>query len=125
MWTSIISGILITLGVVMLVLSTLPMENKLDGNTLTVKFIIGKKVIDMADAKFLPLPDDVNQNIIRINGTSLGKKHSGRFMNIKTKNKYTFYLTGKGSKVCFEIGSTKYIVDDITSSHSTHSHPAH
>lgn len=114
MGTSIISAILIVSGVVLLVLGSLPMQNTLEGNTLTVKYIIGEKVIDMTDAKFMPVPDDVSHHIIRTNGTSVGKKHSGHFKNTVTKNKYLFYLTGKGNKVYFEIGDKKYLVDDIT-----------
>ena len=34
--------------------------------------MIGKKVIDMTGAKFLPVPDDVESNIIRTFGTSRG-----------------------------------------------------
>ena len=88
MGISTIAAILITVGVVLLVLGSLPVENRLEGNTLTVKFIIGKKVIDMTDARFMPVPEEVNHNIIRIGGTSLGKKHSGNFMNTRTKTKY-------------------------------------
>ena len=68
----------------------------------------------MEGAKYLPVPEDVNRNIIRVNGTSIGSKHSGRFMNTKTKTRYTFYLAGKGDRVYFEIGDTKYLVDGIT-----------
>ena len=114
MWISTIAGVLIVLGTVLLVLSTLPTSNKLEGNKLTVHFIIGKKVIDMTGAKFLPVPEDVSRNIIRVGGTSLGNKHSGNFLNTKTKNKYLFYLTGKGPKVYFVIGDKKYLGDDIT-----------
>ena len=114
MGISAVAGVLITLGAVLLVLGTLPMSNKLEGDKLTVHFVIGKKVINMTDAKFLPVPDDVNRNIIRACGTSVGKKHSGRFVNTKTKNKYMFYLTGKGERTYFEIGKIKYLVDDIT-----------
>ena len=42
-----------------------------------------------------------------------GKKKSGYFKNTKTKNKYIFYLTGKGERVCFEICDKKYLVDNI------------
>ena len=71
-------------------LGSLPMENRLNGDTLTVKFIIGKKAIDMTEAKYLPVPDDVNHNIIRTNGTSVGSKKSGHFMNTKTKTNISF-----------------------------------
>ena len=114
MGISTIAAILITVGVVLLVLGSLPVENRLEGNTLTVKFIIGKKVIDMTDARFMPVPEEVNHNIIRIGGTSLGKKHSGNFMNTRTKTKYLFYLTGKGEKVYFTVGDKGYLVDDIS-----------
>lgn len=113
MWITVLSAVLIAAGTVMLLLSTLPMENELEGNQLVVKFVIGKKVIDVTDAKVLPVPDEVNHNIIRVGGTSVGKKHSGNFMNVKTKTKYLFYLTGKGERTYFEIGDKKYLVDGV------------
>lgn len=113
MWITVLSAVLIAAGTVLLLLSTLPMENELEGNQLVVKFVIGKKVIDVTDAKVLPIPDEVNHNIIRIGGTSVGKKHSGNFMNLKTKTKYLFYLTGKGERTYFEIGDKKYLVDGV------------
>ena len=116
MWITVLSAVLIAAGTVMLLLSTLPMENELEGNQLVVKFVIGKKVIDVTDAKVLPVPDEVNHNIIRIGGTSVGKKHSGNFMNLKTKTKYLFYLTGKGERTYFEIGDKKYLVDGVVMS---------
>ena len=114
MLTSTLAAILITVGAVLLVLGTLPMENKVEGKNLVVKFVIGKKVIDVSDAVVMPVPDEVNHNIIRVGGTSIGKKHSGNFMNTKTKTKYKFYLTGKGERIYFEIGSDKYLIDGIS-----------
>ena len=114
MLTSTLAAILITIGAVLLVLSTLPMENKVEGKNLVVKFVIGKKVIDISDAVVMPVPDEVNHNIIRVGGTSIGKKHSGNFINTKTKTKYKFYLTGKGERTYFEIGSDKYLIDGIS-----------
>ena len=51
MWTSIFAPILIVIGVTLLVLSSLPINNIIEDNTLTVNFVIGKKVIDVTDAK--------------------------------------------------------------------------
>ena len=113
---SLIAGVLIILGVVLLILGTIPVENKLEGNTLTVKFVIGKKVIDMTDAKFSPVPEDALHHIVRMGGTSIGKIQSGNFMNMRTKTKYKFYLTGKGEKSYFEVDGKKYLVDGIRSS---------
>lgn len=113
MLTSILAAVLITVGAVLLVLGTLPMENKVEGKNLVVKFVVGKKIIDISDAVVMPVPDEVNHNIIRVGGTSIGKKHSGNFMNTKTKTKYRFYLTGKGERTYFEIGSDKYLVDGV------------
>lgn len=113
MGTSGLAGILIALGCVLLILSTLPIHNEIKDNKLTVKFIIGKDVIDLTDAKFLPVPEDVNHNIIRVGGTSIGKIRSGNFKNTKTGTKYKFFLTGKGEKVYFEIGDKKYLVDGL------------
>ena len=110
---SLISTILIVVGVVLLILSTYPVRNTLENNTLTVKFVLGEKKIDMTDAHFYPVPEDALHNIIRVGGTSIGKIHSGNFVNTKTKTKYKFYLTGKGDKTFFEIGKEKYLVDGI------------
>lgn len=113
MTTSFLATILIIAGTIPLVLGTIPVQNTLIDNTLTVNFVIGKKVIDVTDAKFLPVPDDIDKNLIRTNGTSVGKKKSGHFKNTKTKNKYIFYLTGNGERVYFEIGDKKYLVDNV------------
>ena len=113
MWTSILAPILIVIGVTLLVLVSVPVKNSIEDNTLTVHFLIGKKVIDMTDAQFLPVPDDVDHNLIRTNGTSVGKKKSGHFKNTKSKNRYIFYLTGNGERVYFEIGDKKYLIDDL------------
>ena len=114
MWASVLASILIVMGVTLLVLGSIPIKNIIEDNTLSVSFVIGKKVIDVTDAKFLPVPDDVDKNLIRTNGTSVGKKKSGHFKNTKTKNKYIFYLTGNGERVYFEIGDKKYLVDGVS-----------
>ena len=113
MWASVLASILIVMGVNLLVLGSIPIKNTIENNTLIVNFIIGKKVIDVTDAKFLPVPDDVDKNLIRTNGTSVGKKKSGHFKNTQTMNKYIFYLTGNGERVYFEIGDKKYLVDNV------------
>ena len=113
MTTSALATAIILIGVTLLVLGSIPTKNTIEGNTLTVHFIIGKKVIDITGAKFMPVPDDVDRNLIRTNGSSVGKKKSGHFKNTKTKNKYIFYLTGNGEKVYFEIGDKKYLIDNV------------
>ena len=113
MTITLLATILIIGGTVLLILGTVPVKNTLEGNTLTVHFILGKETIDMTDARFMPIPDEVSHNIIRIGGTSIGRIQSGNFMNTKTKTKYKFYLTGKGERRYFEIGDKKYLVDDI------------
>ena len=114
MWTSVLATILIIAGCILLLLGTLPMQNTVEGNNLVVKFVIGKKVIDISDAVVMPIPEEVNHNIIRIGGTSVGKKHSGNFMNIKTRTTYIFYLTGKGERTYFVIGDKRYLVDGVS-----------
>ena len=109
-----LSTTLIVLGCVLLILGTLPVHNEIKDDKLIVKFIIGKEVVDLKDAKFMSVPEEATHHIIRVCGTSVGKKHSGNFKNTKTGTKYKFYLTGKGEKVYFEIGDKKYLVDDIT-----------
>ena len=113
MTITILASILIIGGTILLILGTIPVKNTLEGNTLTVHFIIGKETIDMTNAHFMPIPEEVKHNIIRVGGTSIGKKHSGNFMNTKTRTKYKFYLTGKGERTYFEIGNDKYLVDGI------------
>ena len=113
MWTSILAPILIVMGVTLLVLGSLPVKNSIQDNTLSVTFVIGKKVIDITGARFLQVPDDVDSNLIRTNGTSIGKKKSGHFKNTKTKNRYIFYLTGNGERVYFEIADKKYLIDNV------------
>ena len=110
---TVLATIMTFAGVILLVLSTLPVENKVEGKELIVKYIVGKKVIDITDAVVMPVPEDVKHNIIRVFGTSIGKKHSGHYMNTKTKTKYLFYLTGKGEQTYFEIGDKKYLVDGV------------
>ena len=112
--TPALTSVIIIIGVILLVLSSIPTKNTIEDNTLTVHFVIGKKTIDITDAKFLPVPDDVDQNIIRTKGTNVGNKKSGHFKNTRTKNKYIFYLTGKGERAYFEIGDKKYLVDNIS-----------
>ena len=113
MWASVLASIVIVMGVNLLVIGSIPVKNTIENNTLIVNFIIGKKVIDVTDAKFLPVPDDVDKNLIRTNGTSVGMKKSGHFKNTKTKNNYIFYLTGNGERVYFEIGDKKYLIDNV------------
>ena len=113
MTISTLGTIILIIGVSLMVLGSIPTKNSIEGNTLTVHFMIGRKVIDITEAKFLPIPDDVDHNLIRTNGTSIGKKKSGHFKNTKTKNKYIFYLTGNGERVYFEIGDKKYLIDNI------------
>lgn len=113
MLVSTLSATLIVVGCLLLVLGTLPVQNTLENNILTVKFVIGKEKIDLTDARFLPVPYQAEHDIIRVGGTSVGKKKSGNFRNVKTNTKYKFYLTGKGEKTYFEIGDKKYLVDGI------------
>ena len=113
MWASVLASIVIVMGVNLLVIGSIPVKNTIENNTLIVNFIIGKKVIDVTDANFLPVPDDVDKNLIRTNGTSVGMKKSDHFKNTKTKNNYIFYLTGNGERVYFEIGDKKYLIDNV------------
>lgn len=114
MTISTIATVLITLGCVLFIFASIPVENKIEGNTFTVKFMLGKDKIDITDAKFLPVPEEALHNIIRVGGTSIGKIRSGNFMNTKTKARFKFYLTGKGEKVYFEVGGKKYLVDGVS-----------
>ena len=113
MATETIACIAVILGAILLFLCTFPKKNTLDGNRLTVKFVIGRKVIDMTGAQFKPVPEETQRNILRACGTSIGRFKSGFFYNSKTRTMYRFYLTGKGKQSYFEIGAKKYLVDGI------------
>ena len=89
------------------------LTDTLSGTLSNVKFVIGKKVIDMRGAQFKPVPKETQQNLLRACGTSVGKYKSGFFYNYKTRTMYRFYLTGKGRQSYFEIGDKKYLVDGI------------
>lgn len=114
MFIPIIGLMLIVIGIIMLILGTVPTKNELKDDTLIVHFIIGRKTIDMKGAQLMPVPDEATHNIIRIFGASIGKKHSGHFMNYKTKTKYLFYLTGEGEKVFFKNNNKNYLIDGLS-----------
>lgn len=108
-----IAYLLVIVGVVFIVLCSIPRKLRLEGNTLTVEFIVGKKRIDVTDAKFLPVPEEVHSNMKRVCGASVGKIQSGNFKHRKSGNRYKLYLTGKGEKTYFEVAGTRYLVDGI------------
>ena len=114
MIASTLATTLLIIGVILMILTSIPVRNTLENDTLTVHFIIGNKKIDMKDAVFLPVPEETQHNLIRTGGTSLGRIQSGNFKNYKTGTKFKFYLCGKGEQVYFEVGQTKYLVDNLT-----------
>ena len=64
MTTSALATAIILIGVTLLVLGSIPTKNIIEDNNLIVHFLIGKKAIDITGAKFLPIPDDVDRNLI-------------------------------------------------------------
>lgn len=113
MVASTIATTFIIIGVFLLILTSIPVSNTLQDDTLTINFIIGKKKVDMKDAVFMPVPEETQHNLIRTGGTSLGRIRSGNFKNYKTGTRFKFYLCGKGEQVYFEIGETKYLIDNL------------
>ena len=59
MTITILGTALIIAGASLLILGTLPMQNTVEEKDLVVKFVIGKKVIDISDAVVKPIPEDV------------------------------------------------------------------
>jgi hypothetical protein len=113
MVASTIATTFIIIGVFLLILTSIPVSNTLQDDTLTIHFIIGKKKVDMKDAVFMPVPEETQHNLIRTGGTSLGRIQSSNFKNYKTGTRFKFYLCGKGEQVYFEIGETKYLIDNL------------
>ena len=113
-WNTILFAIIFFGGIAFVLLRTIPREIDLEGQTVTVKFYLGKKDIDVTDAVVKPVPEDLKHDIIRTFGTSIGKKNSGHFANIKTKTRFYVYTAGKGDMTYFEVGDKKYLVDGIS-----------
>lgn len=108
---AIIAGIIV-LGSLGLVLWSIPVRNQVKDNEIVVRFALGSRMkFDLSEVIFKPVPESATRNLIRTNGTSLGKIQSGHFKNTKTGDKFLFYFTGKGQKVCFELDGKTYIVD--------------
>ncbi len=109
---AIIFSAVIFLGVALLILKTLPVRNEIQDNCIIVHFALGNSLsIDTSGAEFSPVPDNAREHIIRTNGTSIGKIHSGHFKNVRTGDRFLFYITGKGEKVYFESNGKNYVVD--------------
>lgn len=125
---SMILTLVIVAGALGLVLWTLPMRNELKDESVRVHYALGNRLdIDMTDAEISPVPEEATRNLIRTNGTKLGKKHSGHYRNTKTGDKFLFYITGNGQKIYFEKDSLKYVVDlpedDVEKLMQKHSSP--
>ena len=107
-------SVVVILAAVLLVMTTIPKENKIVDQTLIIKCIIGEKTINLDGAQLYPVSDDIISKLHKVTGSSLGKIKSGRFRHIDTKERYTLYITGKGDCFYFESDGKKYIIDGIS-----------
>jgi len=114
MTTITVISVLLVLGAIYAILRSLPVGNTISGNVLTVKTVIGSSTIELEDGfRIVPVPDDAKEKLIRVFGTSVGKKRSGKFRSLKTKRLFYFYTCGKGELSCIESGDNLIIVDGI------------
>lgn len=105
--------VLIILAAVVLLFATLPVENRIEDQTLTVKFMIGKKQIDLSGAEVHPVPNGFLDDLKRLSGSNMGKIKSGRFKNVRTDSVYQVYVSGKGELRYINSGDRDYIVDIV------------
>ncbi len=78
-----------------------------------MKTVIGKPhIVPLADTTECEMTDSLMKPLIRTNGLSLGKYHTGHFKNLKTKQKLYLFLTGKPETRCFRYHDRIYVVDD-------------
>ena len=108
----ILSG-LIVIAAGMFLLASLPVESRIEDNTLNISFIIGKKSVDLEAAELIKVSDDMPGKLKRIAGSSVGKIMSGRFRNVETGTIYQVYLCGKGDIFLVKTADRNYLVDGI------------
>lgn len=109
--TGIITA-LVSIGAVLLILSSLPVSNTIQGSTLITKYMLGNESsIDIEGVEFLPVPDDANGRMLRIGGTSLKGMRSGNFSSKASGTTYVFRTTGKGYRFFFQKDDRNYVVD--------------
>ncbi len=108
--------IAIIIGVVLLLLAYFPKKAYInERNELVLQTVLGiSRVIPLEETTAYEMTDSLLSSLIRTNGLSLGKYHTGYFRNLKTKQKFYLFLSGAGEKKCFEYKGYIYIVDNIT-----------
>ena len=112
MLSSVIFSIVVVIGVTIGVSGTLPAKNTIKDDVLTTRYMLGtSKKLDISGVKFEPVPEDAKDNLIRTNGTSLGRKHNGHFKNIRTGRRFVFRITGNGERMFFVKDGVNYVVD--------------
>lgn len=99
--------------VLLLLLATTPGKVYLKDNNLRLQSVIGLYTkIPVKDITIMEMPKDAMNHMIRTFGTSIGKRHSGRFYNKSLKRNFNLYITGKTAGITyFEYKGKGYIVD--------------
>lgn len=107
--------LLFVLGSVLLsltaILCTLPKEAYMKEGIIYLQSRHGKAIqIPEAEVSYLDFPEQVPK-LIRTNGTSIGKYHSGHYQDTKTKEKYHLFLYGSETHRAFKYKDEIYLVD--------------
>lgn len=106
-------ALLTTLISIALVISTIPKEAYIEDGNIIMKTKFGTEyIIPELDVTYVNLPT-ILPSMTRINGTSIGKYHSGHFQDKQTMEKYYLFIYGSGTRRSFIYNDEIYIVDFI------------
>lgn len=93
------------------ILYNLPKEAYVKDGIIFLQSRHGKAVrIPEAEVTYLDYPEQVPK-LIRTNGTSIGKYHSGHYKDTNTNEKYHLFLYGSETHRAFEYKDEIYLVD--------------
>lgn len=93
------------------ILYTLPKEAYVKEGIIYLQFRHGKATqIPEAEVTYLDFPEQIPK-LIRTNGTSIGRYHTGHYQDMKTKEKYHLFMYGSETHRAFKYKDEIYLVD--------------